>query len=299
MAQDSHETRRARREFLAQGTVVLLAAGRQVKGAQSWAQEPAKTRCRFAVLTDLHYADRPPAGNRYYRETIEKLREAVGHFQQQRPDFAVELGDLIDAADTPEEELQYLRTVNAVFTEAAAQRHYVLGNHCVYTLTKDEFLGEVGKKQAHYSFDCNGLHFVILDCCFRSDGEPYGRKNAEWTDSNLPADQLAWLEADLAKSDSPTIVFTHQRLDVSNNYGVRNCPQIRQVLEKSKRVLAVFQGHSHKNDYQKIGDIHYCTLVAMVEGTGKESSAYATVEVLADDTIVVHGQRKQRDYRWS
>ena len=28
---------------------------------------------RVGLITDLHYADKPPAGTRYYRETLEKL----------------------------------------------------------------------------------------------------------------------------------------------------------------------------------------------------------------------------------
>ena len=67
------------------------------------------------------------------------------------------------------------------------------------------------------------------------------------------------------------IVFAHQRLDVSNNHGVKTNSQVRSVLESSGKVLAVFQGHSHQNDVNEIGGIHYCTLVAMVEGSGKKT----------------------------
>lgn len=43
-------------------------------------------------------------------------------------------------------------------------------------------------------------------------------------------------------------------------------------------MLAVFQGHSHKNDYKHLTGIHYATLVAMVEGTGEENSGYAMAD---------------------
>ena len=90
-------------------------------------------------------------------------------------------------------------------------RHHVLGNHCVDTLTKEEFLDRVGQERSFYSFDVGGYHFVVLDACFRSDGQPYGRKNFEWTDANIPAHEVEWLEADLASTSRPTIVFAHQR----------------------------------------------------------------------------------------
>ena len=99
-----------------------------------------------------------------------------------------------------------------------------------------------------------------MDSCFRSDGEPYGRQNFEWTDPDIPAAELEWIRTDLKE----TVVFAHQRLDVSNHYDVKNAAEVRKLLEKSGKMLAVFQGHSHKNDYKDMGGIHYCTLVAMV-----------------------------------
>ena len=52
-------------------------------------------------------------------------------------------------------------------------------------------------------------------------------------------------------------MFAHQRLDVTNDYCIKNATDVRKVLEASGKVLAVFQGHNHKNDYNEIGGIHY------------------------------------------
>lgn len=46
---------------------------------------------------------------------------------------------------------------------------------------------------------------------------------------------------DLRSTDRKTVVFAHQRLDVSNDHGVRNCPEVRRVLQDSGKVLAVLQ----------------------------------------------------------
>jgi alkaline phosphatase len=70
-------------------------------------------------------------------------------------------------------------------------------------------------------------------------------------------------------------------------------------LEDSGKVLAVFQGHSHKNDHSDIGGIHYCTLVAMVEGTGAENNGYSMMSLASDGTISIEGFRKQQDYTWT
>jgi hypothetical protein len=212
--------------------------------------------------------------------------------------FLVELGDLIDAADSVDVEQEYLRTINRPFSAICKDRHYVLGNHCVDTLKKEEFLGGVEQEKSYYSFDRSGFHFVVLDSCFRSDGEPYGRKNFQWTDANIPAAELEWLEADLQVNDKPVIVFAHQRLDVSNSHGVKNNAEVRKVLESSGKLLAVFQGHSHQNDLKEIGGIHYCTLVAMVEGSGVENNGYSLMEIEPTGTIHLTGFHQQKSHEW-
>ncbi len=287
-----------RRVFLRDGSLLLLAAGATARGDTALLAADSPRRVRLGMVTDLHYADKPPAGSRYYRETLDKLAEAAEQFERDQPDFVVSLGDFIDEADSVEVEKSYLDRVHKQFAALPGDKHYVLGNHCVTTLTKQEFLEAVGQKSPHYSFDSHGFHFVVLDACFRSDGQPYGRRNVKWDDANIPQEQVEWLKDDLKQAAKKTIVFAHQRLDVANAYGVKNAAQARKVLEESGQVLAVFQGHSHKNDLKEIGGIHYCTLVAMIEGTGKENNGFSLVDVQEDGTLRLQGFRKQSNYEW-
>ncbi|MCB1204285.1 MAG: metallophosphoesterase [Verrucomicrobiae bacterium] len=253
---------------------------------------------RIGLVTDLHYADKDPKGTRHYRETLAKLEEAGEFFRRHQPAFVAELGDFIDAADSVETELGYLKRIQASFEKIARERHHVLGNHCVDTLTKEEFLGGVGQERSWYSFDREGVHFVVLDSCFRSDGTPYQRKNFDWKDANLPADELEWLRGDLADATGPVIVFAHQRLDRDDVHTVRNAPAARGILEQSGKVSAVFQGHSHQNDLVDLGGIHYVTLRAMVEGTGLENNGYSLLEVHKDGSLKLLPGRLQQAYEW-
>ncbi len=284
-----------RRAFLKHGTLVLSAASLPTVAIGS---DDQIDRLRIGMVTDMHYADKAPGGSRHYRETLKKLEEAARKFAEVKPAFVVELGDFIDAADSVEVEQSYLKTINREFAAINKHRHYVLGNHCVDTLKKEEFLAGVEREKSYYSFDQGDFHFIILDACFRGDGQPYGRKNFQWTDANVPPVELEWLKADLQAAAKPTIVFAHQRLDVSNNHGVKNSVEVRKVLENSGRVLAVFQGHSHQNDLSEIEGIHYCTLVAMVEGSGVENNGYSLLEIDAQGTIRLQGFRKQKSHHW-
>lgn len=288
-----------RRTFLENGTLILLGSSAVALGDTSGAAEKPKRMVRAGLITDLHYADKDPLGTRYYRESLVKLDEAAKQFAKSKPDFVVELGDLIDAADSVEVELGYLSTIHKKFAALPGDKHCVLGNHCVDMLTKEEFLGGVDQEKSYYSYDVGGVHFIVLDSCFLSDGTPYQRKNFHWSDANIPAEELDWLKADLDATESQqVIVFAHQRLDVENNHGVNNAVDVRKLFEASGKVRAVFQGHSHKNDYALIGDTHYVTMVAMIEGSGEVNNGYSTLDVFDDGTLTISGFRKQDDYRW-
>jgi alkaline phosphatase len=294
---NEQSVRIGRRAMLRGGTLFLATAA--TADDSPLFAGPQDSEIRIGMVTDLHHADKPSSGTRHYRETMGKLAEASSAFDRQRPRFVVELGDLIDAADSVATEQRYLKTIHREFAAVCADRHYVLGNHCVDTLTKEEFLGGVGQEASYYSFDRSGFHFVILDACFRSDGEPYGRNNSRWNDANVPAAEIEWLESDLKSTDRPTIVFSHQRLDVSNDHGVKNCATVRGILEASGKVLAAFQGHSHRNDLKEIGGIPYCTLVAMVEGSGAENNGYSIMDIDRQGNIRLTGFRQQANYAWS
>ena len=288
-----------RRVFLKDGSLLLVGSAVALQNRTGIAVgAAADASVRFSMITDLHYADKAPAGSRHYRETIAKLEQVTAQFEKEKPDFLVCLGDLIDAAADVKTELGYLTRITKEMSNIKLTKHYVLGNHCVDTLTKKEFLGGVGQEKSYYSFDKGNVHFVVLDACFRSDGVPYQRKNFVWTDPNVPAAELQWLKQDLANADKPTVVFAHQRLDNAGSHGIKNAGEVRQVLEKSGQVLAVFQGHSHQNEHKVIGEIHYCTLVAMVEGSFAASNGCSTASVFADGTIRLTGFRKQASYAW-
>ena len=57
----------------------------------------------------------------------------------------------------------------------------------------------------------------------------------------------------------------------------------------------VFQGHSHKNELVEVNEIPYCTLAAMVEGEGVESSSYSLLRFLNDGSIKLEGYHRQKD----
>lgn len=283
----------SRRAFLHRGALCL--AGLETASLLA-ADETRKPALQAGLVTDLHYGDKPPAGTRFYRESLDKLTEAVKAFNTAKPDFVVELGDLMDKAASVDQETEWLQRIDKVYAGVKAPRHYVLGNHCVATLTKEEFAAHSSASRVpHYSFDAGPVHWVVLDACYMADGTPYARGNFDWKDSAIPPAEVEWLKADLAKAQKPVVIFAHQRLDDHGAHSIHNAAEVRTVLENSGKVLAAFQGHSHKNDYQQIAGIHYCTLVALIEGSGEANNGYGILDVMADGSLRLHGFRQQVD----
>lgn len=278
-----------RRAVLRSGTL-LLGSGWTRAGAQ---EQPLLA---FGLLTDVHHADKPHNRTRYYRESLGKLNELTAKFRDSKPAFVVQLGDLVDAAPNVDTEAEWLRQAVRALRAGGAELHSVLGNHCIATLTKQHFLKELGRDTGHYTFDRNGIRFIVLDACYRKDGVSYDAGNFDWKDTDIPREQRDWLRTQLKTAPGKAIVFVHQRIDTEGVHSVATAPQIRKVLEDSRNVLAVFQGHSHQNDYREVNGIHYCTMRAVIEGTGQENNGYSLISVFKDGRLKVQGFRAQQTY---
>ncbi|GAA5222325.1 metallophosphoesterase [Membranihabitans marinus] len=258
------------------------------------------------MITDLHFADRIPGegNNRYYNQSLTKLSECVSVMNEEKVDFLIQLGDFKDQDEVPNEKktLKYLSAMEKEFSRFNGAKYHVLGNHDHDSISKRQFLKNVsisGFKEAKnfYSFDKNDFHFIVLDANYTSQGMEYDHGNFDWKDANIPANQLLWLEKDLEKTQLPTVVFVHQRLDENESnaaYCVNNSGVVRSVLEKSEKVILVLQGHYHEGDNNKINSITYFTLKAAVEGPGLENNSFAILDINSDLEMVLTGFKKEK-----
>lgn len=263
-----------------------------------------RSNIRIGLITDLHFAERGPyqGNNRYYSESLKKLSECVTVMNRENVDFLIQIGDFKDQDEPPVESatLEYLETMVNEFSHFDGPTYHVMGNHDHDSISKQQFLDRVtisGFKKAKnfYSFNSNGFHFIILDANYTSEGVAYDHGNFDWKDSFIPAEQLTWLKKDLENTKKPTIVFVHQRLDEkegNENYCVSNATMVRSVLEKSKKVNLVLQGHYHLGDMSSINGIVYYTLKAAIEGSGLENNSFAILEINKKLEMNIIGFRK-------
>ncbi len=257
------------------------------------------TAARFGLITDPHYADAPAKGTRFYRESLDKVREGVARLKAEHAGFLAVLGDLkdMDPGESDARTLAHLVAIEREFQRFGGPVYHVLGNHDMDNLSKAQVMSEIKNSsipagRSYYAFSHGGLRLIVLDATFDHDGRDYDHGKFDWKDANVPAPQLEWLKQELGAAIEPVIVLVHQRLDGDGPTSIRNRIAVRERLEASGKVLAVFQGHDHPGYHTAIHGIHYYTLRAVIEGSGPENNAYAVVDVAPDLNITITGYRR-------
>ena len=287
-----------RREFIKQLScgVLLLSTAPLVSSCKGGGKP-----LRFGVVSDAHYAERKMQINRYYSQSLDKMREAVDRFNRSDLDFVIELGDLKDMGPDkdPAEALRFLDDIEGVLQSFRGPVYHVLGNHDEDCISKDDFLSHTcnpgrSKGKRHYAFWAKGLRCIVLDANYNEDLSEYERGNFDWTSAWLPPEELSWLESELGTHrNTPTLIFVHQMLDrfsdIDKRLCVGNADEAVAILEEHPQVLAVFQGHHHPGHYSYRNGIHYWTCGGMIESEYPAHNVYAVVEVRPDGDIFIEG----------
>jgi predicted phosphodiesterase len=261
---------------------------------------PNKTKVKFGLVTDIHYANRQTKGSRYYKHSIAKLTDAITIFNKKNLDLLIELGDLKDEGNPPEkhETITFLIEIENILNNFDGPIYHVLGNHDMDSISKKDFLNHITNydqyiSKNYYSFILNEIKFIVLDANFNQDGSDYNAGNFDWTYSLIPEHQKYWLQNELKDNNLPVIIFIHQLLDafsgVSKLVCVNNADEIVKIIENNNNVLAVFQGHHHEGNYSFRNGIHYFTMKAMVEGSLPDNNSFAIIEIDEDLNIIIDG----------
>lgn len=135
----------------------------------------------------------------------------------------------------------------------------MLGNHDDFTHVSQHFHPEPSRKELYYSVSYGENTFLFLDSS--SDA--------------VSAEQLKWLEAELAEPSHPLVFVHHPVLPVNTSvdalYPLQNRNELREVLEACGKKVTLFCGHYHTNDEQQVGNIRQIVTQAaafqIVKGT--------------------------------
>lgn len=260
----------------------------------------------FGIFTDAHYT--PPDGEGPRGDSPAKFRSCIDLFNARKLPLAIFLGDLIESDRDRPTSLACAREMGEAFAEFHGERHFVLGNHDLLTLTKCEFLQAAGAGDGpgFYSFDCRGAHLAVLDGNCHQDGADFAEGDFNWERAWVSEAQLTQLTDDLAAAgDRPTIVLCHEDLDDRrDDQGelsiliVRNAPAVRAVLAGSHNVVAVITAHHHAGFETVIDGIPHFVLKSLLDGPLDEGTC-GIVSIWPDGGITVEGFGHQGDVRFA
>ena len=271
------------------------------------ALEPAEANTpilRFGVIADPQYARLPPANNRYYELSLQKLETAIGYFNTHEDlHFVVTLGDLIDR------NWESFDDVMPVYARLHAPPRFVLGNHdfAVGAARIGEVPGRVGLSRAYYDFGAAGHRFIVVDgsdislfanhkgsanrqlaeermAAMTAAGEP----NAQVWNGGISDTQYAWLEATLQRAEDEgerVIIFGHFPVHPFGEHALWDPQRFTDMVTGFPNVLAYFNGHDHAGNYGLLRGKHFVNFRGMVEG--EADSAYARVDVYLDRIEII------------
>lgn len=180
----------------------------------------------------------------------ERLGEFLGEANKRKLDFIIQMGDFCIPHQRNKDFLE-------IWNSYQGDKYHILGNHDTDGgFTKDQTRAFWNMPANYYSFDKKGVHFIVLD---GNDANP-----KPWSGYNryVGKEQQAWLKEDLKSTDKPTIVFSHQTLELEEG-GITNLKEVQKILEHAnkeagfQKVLVCLSGHHHTDFITQINSIYY------------------------------------------
>ena len=265
---------------------------------------------KVGFITDTHvhplrlYKSKNPNTPRYleykYRKSLQGFVAQMHDFQ---PDIVIHGGDVIDG--TNEENhvgIQGLALVKKELDKITTSLHWVLGNHDLRAVTKEQFLQTLGQEKLNYSYDIGDYRFVFLDGNkdvtleelladelvdaqveeiediedVSEEVETLEETDGDHNmDGSIPQDEIVWLKEQLA-TDKRVFVFCHYPLftrtitsaDGDPKKSVPNASAMQAIFDEY-RVDGVFAGHVEAQMYFQEKLTHYYVMT----GT-KKSETY-------------------------
>ncbi|MBP1843876.1 3',5'-cyclic AMP phosphodiesterase CpdA [Rhizobium petrolearium] len=268
---------------------------------------------RFGVIADPQYADLPPwlEMDRYYANSLDKLREAIGVLNGEDLSFVVTLGDLVDR------NWESYDPVLSVYEGLRHESFLMPGNHdfAVAPERLDDVHGRLGMPAAWHDFSRGGFRFIVIDgneiSLFSApEGHPRhtrarerletllteGAINAKEWNGGIGEEQFAWLEETLTRSRAAgeqVIVMGHYPLFPENEHNLWGHGSLTDLFARSGNVVAYLNGHNHAGNLGRNGNTWYVNFKGMVD-TEKENT-FAVVEIFPDRIAIIgHGREESR-----
>ena len=268
----------------------------------------------LAFVSDIHVGPAATFEGKL-RKLSDRSLDLLGMFVDEMnalgPDVVVNLGDDIED-ESSELDGARLRQVMEVLGRFRGELLHVAGNHDTKCVDDAELLAfwrttsfdHLRTPPLRYALERKGFHLVVLHTHEIKDEKVF-----------LEEDDLAWLEAELARSPLPKVVMMHHAAAdqvLRGNRWFDRAPQLCLVRERRRfrAILAghdvrlVVNGHLHWNHLAVIGGVPFVTVQSLVENLdedapGRPARGHVIATLSASRTIVdVRGEEPAR-YQFS
>lgn len=224
----------------------------------------------FAVVSDVHLTTGVNDTHLLFNESQLFLQDAVKTINSLNLDFVVFIGDMIETPGKDEKNwnlfIDVMQTLNCRWD-------FVLGESDLTSSSNTEKMRQFGpdwkgrdleNNVPYWSYNfANNVHLVGLDS-----------SKANSKSGVISDEQLKWLKNDIDEHKSQfTIVFSHHPIlppspyddaQLSNDYGITNGAEVREILASSPYVRVAISGHVPINAVQKEGNIYYISCPSLI-----------------------------------
>ncbi len=224
-----------RREFISCNVKAALALLTPAVDTHLWMHVPKEIK--IGVFTDLHQD--------IMHDAPERLDSFLDAMVKVSPDALLQLGDFAYPGEKN-------KVVIDRFNRAHEKVMHVIGNHDTDAgYTSAQCIAYWGMPGRYYHQRIGGISFLVLDG--NEKGSP---KHKGGYASYIGEEQMAWLKAELEKTENPVIVVSHQPL--AGELAIDNAFEVQQLLSAhAGKILLAINGHSHINASYYVNGVDY------------------------------------------
>ena len=238
---------------------------------------------RLALFPDIHFRDD------YASEIETELRTAIDNISNRSLDHVFVLGDLIEDADSVAIDETQIKQVRKIFDDTPFPVTYLLGNHDVEALSRDDLSSLLNQDKFHGVFKTADIPIIYLDST---------KEETSGARGELGLDQREWLADVCSEYEEPLVLSHHPfgNFDISGNEWFGNYPEraflsdrkeVFDTLEEASSVRGTISGHIHQSGFTNFRSMPHVSVNAFSKEVPDNplTGTYAEVEV--DDRISV------------
>lgn len=274
---------------------------------------------KFGVITDCQYADVgivDLAPQRKFRESKEKLREAINFFNNQDVEFVVHLGDFID------HDIAGFKVLNEITKDLNKPLFHIFGNHDFYEVwpkevnrnSKEELLKLLDMPSPYYEKIFGDFRFLFLDSnevgvIESTEGskayeegmslinklKKAGYVNAETWNGTISDEQFKWIverTIEAEKLNQKVVLFAHHPVFPEHRENMLEYEKIINLFRKHKNLAAYLNGHNHDGNEGVVNEVPCITFKGMVD---TDENSYSIVELTKEGLLIKgYGREESR-----